>query len=1126
MHYGPIRILRRFALCLGLCVVSPKFSSLKAAEIGTDTASNIDYSRARTDAEQAISKFRIAEGFEVSLFAHEPQLLNPVAFCLDEQGRIFVSETGRYRSSTYDIRHYMDWYLDDLACRSVEDRVAMIRKFLGNDYRKLGTETETIRLIEDRDGNGLADFSQVYAGGFTNILGGIASGVLARKGDVYFTNIPNLWKLRDTDRDGVADQRESLSYGYGVRFSLTGHDLHGMEFGPDGKLYFTVGDRGANVLTQEGKRLFFPDEGACFRCNPDGSDLELVARGLRNPQELAFNEYGDLFTGENDCDHGDKERWVHIVEGGDSGWRVGYQFSEQNPGGVWNAEGLWHLRFAGQASYLLPPLAHIDNGPSGLAYYPGTGLPDEYKGHFFLCHFKGLDTVSGIKMFRQERDGASFKLGEVKELIWNVMPTDVDFGPDGYIYLSDWVYGWPKSERGRIYRMHHPESVRSPIVRDTKRILAEGMDHRSEMRLAALMSHADMRVRQEAQFELAERGKSSVRELTKTIKQREHQLARIHAIWALMQIAQQDEGNQSLLSNLRELVTDSDAEIRAQAAKGLGGGYRPAETSVALAALLSDPSPRVCFQAAMSLGKLGEVSALPAILTMLRENNDRDLYLRHAGVMALSGIRDREAVVRSGRDGSAAVRMAVLLVLRRWEDARIDSFLADPDPLLVVEAARAINDVPIPTAMPALAQAIADFSVPFFGPSGDRKVDLAIPMARRVINANFRVGQSANVKALVSFARDTSVPEGLRAEALTRLGEWNTPSVRDQVVGLYRPLLDRKPVAVDTLLLPALPDLISSESLAVGVAAIAAVGQLKITAVESNLSELVADITADTARRVAALQALARIESKNLAAALEIARLDFAVELRKEVTRLQANVDPSIAAPQLNAILENGTVEEQQVALATLATVKGSVADEIILRWFGKFADGAVPAALALDIVDAAEGRGDARIVESIGKWRAGLEGEDALGELELVLEGGDAEAGRRVFVENPVASCTRCHRLGEVGSEVGPSMDGIGERLNRSQLVEAIVFPNRSIAEGFETVVLTTKDEEVHAGILKEEDESSLVLNSADAGIVSIPKESIASQETGLSGMPEGFVDILSKHDLRDLVEFLASLR
>ena len=1095
-----------------------------AAEIGDASSTAIDYSTARAEAEQAISKFRVADGFKVSLFAHEPQLLNPVAFCLDEQGRIYVSETGRYRSSTLDVRHYMDWFLDDLACRSVEDRSAMIRKYLGHDYQKLASETETIRLVEDRDGDGIADFSQVYASGFTSLLDGIASGVLARKGDVYFTNIPNLWKLKDSDGDGKADERESLSYGYGVRFSLTGHDLHGLKFGPDGKLYFSVGDRGANVTTQEGEQLAYPDEGICFRCNPDGSELEVVARGLRNPQELAFNEYGDLFTGDNDCDHGDKERWVHIVEGGDSGWRVGYQFSEQNPGGVWNAEGLWHLRFPGQAAYLLPPLAHIDNGPSGLAYYPGTGLPEEFQGHFFLCHFKGLDTVSGIKMFSQEPQGASFRVGPMKELIWNVMPTDVEFGPDGHIYLSDWVEGWPKSERGRIYRLRHQEAFKNPIVRETKRILGDGMDHLSAKNLAVLLAHSDMRVRQEAQFEFADRGRSSIRELVKVARTQEHQLARIHAIWALAQIAHQKSVNLSVLGYLTEFAKDNDAEVRAQAAKGLGGGFRPAEVSEILESMLTDPSLRVRFHAAMSLGKLGLSSSVPAVLAMLRENNDQDLYLRHAGVMALAGMKDRATIVPAMKDDSAAVRMASLLVLRRWEDGRISQFLQDADPLLIVEAARAINDVPISAAMPSLADALLRLDVNALNSSRAEGVDLVTPLVRRMVNANFRLGGDSNVRNLVTFSRNSSVPDRFRAEALERLGQWNSPSPRDQVVGLYRPVDGERSTKAAALFLPSLSELLSSDSVDVAVSAVEAAGTLKIDAVESDLSALVSDIGVETALRVGALKALAGIESPLFAEAVKVAQVDFAVELRKEATRLQANVDPSIAAPQLNRVMESGSIEEKQVALATLATMDGSVADEIILRWLGKYVNGEVPAALALDVVDAAEGRTDARIVEGLQKWRIGFAEDSGLGELKVVLEGGDAAAGKRVFFENPIASCTRCHRAGDVGSDVGPVMDGIGGRLTREQLVEAIVFPNRSIAEGFATVVVTLKDETVHAGILKEENDAAMTLSSPDAGQVTVQKSSVVSRETGLSGMPEGFVDILSKQDLRDLVEFLVN--
>jgi len=283
--------------------------------------------------------------------------------------------------------------------------------------------------------------------------------------------------------------------------------------------------------------------GAVFRCNPDGTQMELFASGLRNPQSLVFNEFGDLLTGDNDCDNGDEERLVHVVEGGDSGWRVGYQHAPMGKGNPWLREGLWKPAFPGRPAYLLPPICNIEDGPSGLTYYPGTGLTPEYAGHFFITHFKGSIARSGIQTYTLKQNGATFAPTSSQQFMGGVLPTDVTFGPDGVLYLSDWVDGWPKSNKGRIYGITpaNESAAQKQARADLAALLAGGFTGKSDAELAALLSHVDRRARLEAQLELASRGDNSVAVFSKVLADRKATpLARLHAVWGLTQLGKKN----------------------------------------------------------------------------------------------------------------------------------------------------------------------------------------------------------------------------------------------------------------------------------------------------------------------------------------------------------------------------------------------------------------------------------------------------------------------------------------------------------------------------------------------------------------------------------------------------------
>ncbi|MEO6742638.1 MAG: PQQ-dependent sugar dehydrogenase, partial [Chthoniobacteraceae bacterium] len=463
-------------------------------------------------AEGAMKNFAVAPGLRVDVWAAEPLLENPIALSFDNLGRAFVAVTQRRRTSVPDIRKHEGWQIENLSLRTVEERIAFLKAKMPEspvlkpkkpeddinkdgqlDWRDWAVESEEIRIVEDSTGSGRADKSRVLASGFNSVETGLGAGVLAMPdGGAIYTCVPDLWRIAP---DGT---KTKLATGFGVHVAFGGHDMHGVKMGPDGRIYFTIADCGAHVVSKEGKTIHMPDSGAVFRCWPNGDALELYAWGLRNPQSLAFNDVGDLFTGDNNADGGDKARWIHLVEGADYGWRIGWQFLPKL--GAWNSEGMWHLDVAQTNAAILPPVAHITHGPAGIAHYPGTGLPEKYRDHFFVADFPG-----GVRHFALKQKGASYEVAGMAgddpilqnnspsemrgKLLWNLYPSDVQFPPGGGVCVLDWVYGWEKTGKGRIYRVHDPVVDASALVQETKKLLAEDFTKRSADDLAKLLGH-------------------------------------------------------------------------------------------------------------------------------------------------------------------------------------------------------------------------------------------------------------------------------------------------------------------------------------------------------------------------------------------------------------------------------------------------------------------------------------------------------------------------------------------------------------------------------------------------------------------------------------------------------------
>lgn len=1089
----------RLFVTVGLLTIS----ALAPISVSAQAHSNL------SAAELALKNIELAPGLKIDLFASDPHLYNPVAFSIDEKGRFFISESHRYKTSIFDIwAATQAWKDADASFRTVEDRAGFLAKEYGDKIDVLSAESEIIRLVEDRNGDGQADHSEIFAEGFDKPTSGTAAGVLARHGQLWLTSIPDLWHF-SYDENGTAAERELLHTGYGVHIGVSGHDLHGLIMGPDGKIYFTVGDRGANVVNKELERVQSIDGGAVFRCDPDGSNLEIFATGLRNPQEIAFDKFGNLWAHDNDTGGADKSRMMYVVEDGEYGWRYSYQF--MSGFGPWVQEEVWK----GGIDDILPHAGYGAQGPAGLAYYPGTGLPERYENHFIACDFP-----NGAISITSEPSGASYTMTQRERFVWNAGLTDVAFGPDGELYASDWGRSYQMPDAGRIYRISDPEQANNPAKAELKELLSTGMKDRSTDELTQLLSHRDLRVRTEAQFQLIELGEtdaSAKPEIAKALHQvaleSDNLLARIHAIWALQKIAVPET-----VETIAKLLTDSDFEVRAQAAKFAGEtGWQ--KLAPALTDLLQDENARVRFFAARSLGKLAQKSPAlhttalaDSLLQLIRENDDEDAYITHAGMMALLDIGDITIIERAAKDESAAVRRIALVSLRRLNDPRVADFLRDPDPRIRYEAARAINDAPVNAAMPELAARLADS-------------DCDENVLSRAINANFRVGEPANAVTLATFAAREDAPEKFRVEAIRALGDWETPAGRDRIIGLWRPLKPRDSTPARSALAQISESVLEKAPESVRVALVESAATLHATEIGGQLFAALEKPQTTIALRQAIPAALVKLGFPQLQEMMQIVLADKDLSVRRAGIDLLDQVEvKNTSALLANLLATESDIRLSQSAIATLGRIQEPEADTVIADILDKLIAGEIRPELQLEILEAAGKRSSAAVKERLAQYAKTLTPGDALAPYRSTLVGGHGTIGKKIFDERDSVGCLRCHAVDGKGGKVGPDLAGIGKEESREYLLEAIIEPNKTFAKGFERLVLELKNGETAAGLVENETDDAITLLTPESR--TIAKTEIETRHQAISAMPPGLEKLLTPRELRDLMEYLAQLK
>lgn len=293
------------------------------------------------------------------------------------------------------------------------------------------------------------------------------------------------------------------------------------------------------------------------------------------------------------------------------------------------------------------------------------------------------------------------------------------------------------------------------------------------------------------------------------------------------------------------------------------------------------------------------------------------------------------------------------------------------------------------------------------------------------------------------------------------------------------------------------------------------------------LFAVVGDEKQSGATRAAALVTLDKIKDSRVEEAVKVASSSPSAALRLAALPIAARLSPAVAGPVLANLIQHGDLAEQKAALRALRNLNHPSADTILAQQLRLLADGKVALALQLELVTAAAARSDPTVKDLLAQREKKLAASaDPLEPFRVAVAGGDKVRGKRIFDTQPVMACIRCHRAGEAGGDAGPDLADIGARYTRDYLLESIVKPNAKIAPGFDTIVLTLKAGGVAAGVVARETAEMISLRTPDNKIVEVKKADIAKREGAPSSMPDIYTTLLSKTQLRDVVEYLAGLK
>ena len=1017
----------------------------------------------------------VPEGFSIELIAGPPLVDRPITAALDDKGRLYVGD-----SSGSNVK--MDQQLEE--------------------------KTHRIMRLVDTDDDGFFDESTVFADRMM-----FPEGTLFYKGSLYVAAPPSIWKLTDTNDDGIADQREEWFQGKTLTYCA--NDLHGPYLGPDGFLYWCKGAFAEQTHRVHG-REWSTRAAHIFRCRPDGTGFEpVMTGGMDNPVDVIFSPTGDRFFTSTFLVHpgnGLRDGISRAIYGGVHGKSHGVNDGHPRTG------------------KLMPVQVHMGAAaPCGLERYDFALWGEAYQDNLFACQFNKRKVSRHIL----QADGAAFRTIDHDFIISDDVdfhPTDVFADADGSLLVVD-TGGWykiccPTSQLekadvlGGIYRVRKNGS---PTLADPRgKQLA--WNKATPEQLWDWLEDQRSAVREHATRELvSRRDTASLHKFLEDLaNEQEIRLGRDHygrlsRVWALGQL--ELPLSQTLI---RQLLHHKHPEVRKTAAQ-MVSLHRDPMAMESLIKMLGHDRPANRRVAAEALGRIGNRTAVPHLLSATSQATDRDL--EHSIIYALIELEDTNQLqsVLGWSEVESDTAAAALIALDQiagdhLKSGQVIPYLDSLDAVLKQTSQWLITQHPewggdLAKWFRQKLAAVANFE-PVRSEQADREdfltnllADFASQasvqelMAHIVADDQFSVGGRATVLRAMKQAKPAETPSAWWDVLANVISQRKAPLLELAVVVTQElPASKETHQQLDAALLAVVDNVDAriQTPRTTRVQALSIVASRLTELSQTQFSLLVHSFSDDSpiSVRQPASEAIAgaRLSGEQLRQVCALMRVASPLEVNLLLEPFVHSADETIGLQLIAALKRSSALPALRV--------------EILRDKMAKYGP------------SVQEG------IEEIHKLlNVNLDAQRAkLAALLPQMENGNERRGHAVF-HSSKALCSACHKLGYAGGITGPDLSRIGATRTKRDLLESILFPSLSFVRNYEPVIVVTETGQMVNGLIRNESATDILLATGPNKEFRVLKDEIEDiTPSRMSIMPAGLDKQLTIQQLADLVAFLKS--